>query len=124
MVFIADMAIAFELIALVAGTALLAYACKEGIGCKAFVKAIAYITIVLSALTILCTGYYSLRYWEDGYFRKPAMMGAKHRSHGRRGPKGMKYRGKKHHGEGGKEMMRKRPEGEPGPGPGAKDNNL
>jgi len=124
MVFLADMAFATEIIALVAGTALLAYSCKEGIGCKGFVKAIAYITIVLSILTLLCTSYYSLRYWEDGYFKHPqAMMGGKHRGPGRRGPKGKKYHKEKRHRERGPEMMHRGEKGERGPGPEAPAEN-
>jgi uncharacterized Zn-finger protein len=92
MVFLADIAIATGLIALVAGAALLAYSCKAGMSCRTFVKAIAYVTIALSVLSLLCTGYYSLRYWEDGYFKHPrVMMDGKHRDPARRGPKGEKY---------------------------------
>ena len=104
MVFLANMAIAAGLIALVAGAALLAYSCKEGIGCRAFVKAVAYITIAISILSLLCTGYYSMRYCEAGYFKHPHMMKhGKRRGPGRRGPKGEKYLREKPHRERGPE---------------------
>ena len=107
MVFFAEMAIAVELIALVAGTLLLAYACKEGVGCKAFAKAIAYIVIVISILSLLFTGYYSLRYWEDGYYKSPQIMGGKHRGPGRKGPKGRKYLKEKRHRDAARETIQK-----------------
>lgn len=72
MVFHADMAFATEFIALAVGTALLVWSgSKENICGKELAKIVAYFTIVASLLTMLCTGYYSMRYWEDGYFRKP-----------------------------------------------------
>lgn len=72
MMFQADTAFAAELIALVSGTALLVWAGrKEDVCCKGFAKIVAYFTIVASILALLCTSYYTLRYWEDGHFRHP-----------------------------------------------------
>lgn len=71
MVFHADMAFATELIALAVGTALLVWSgSKENVCGKTFAKIVAYFTIVAAVLTMLCTSYYSMRYWEDGFFRK------------------------------------------------------
>ncbi|MCB1215530.1 MAG: hypothetical protein KDK66_08655 [Deltaproteobacteria bacterium] len=83
MVFKADTALAVELLALVAGTALLVWSGKEGLAYKGFAKVVAYFTIILSFLALLCTAYHSVRYWEDGYFRTPYHQG-------RMGPRGMK----------------------------------
>ena len=92
MVFLANMAIATGVVALVAGVALLVYSCKEGIGYRVFVRIVAYVAIVISILSLVCTGYYSIRYSESGYFKHPhMMMRGKHRAPCRRGPKGKKY---------------------------------
>ncbi len=78
MMFQADTAFAAELIALVLGTALLVWSAKNEACCKAFAKIVAYFTIVAAVLTMLCTGYYTVRYWEDGYFRNPSSRGCMH----------------------------------------------
>ena len=42
--------------------------------CKGFAKIVAYFAIVTSVLAMLCTFYYTVRYWEDGHFRHPQSM--------------------------------------------------
>ncbi len=74
MVFKADTALAVELIALAAGTLLLLYAGKEQVCCKIFAKIVAYFVIIAAFLALLCTSYYTMRYWEDGHFSKPCPM--------------------------------------------------
>lgn len=74
MMFQADTAFGTELIALVLGTGLLLWASKEDVCCKGFAKIVAYFTIVASILGMLCTGYYTVRYWEDGHFKHPQSM--------------------------------------------------
>lgn len=74
MMFQADTAFAGELIALVAGTFLLAWVTKQEVCCKTFGKVVAYFTIVASILGMLCTGYYTLRYWKEGDFKRPYSM--------------------------------------------------
>ena len=85
MVFKADTAFAVELIALVAGTALLLASAKADACCKAFAKGVAIFTIVATILTMLCTGYYSIRYWSEGHFQAPysrmGHMKGKHKGH-------------------------------------------
>jgi hypothetical protein len=71
MVFHADAATALELLALVAGAGLLLAAKKsEGVA-KGFTVVVAYFTIVAAILALLCTSYYSMRYWEDGWYKAP-----------------------------------------------------
>lgn len=74
MMFQADAAFGTELIALVLGTGLLLWASKEEVCCKGFAKIVAYFAIVTSVLAMLCTFYYTVRYWEDGHFRHPQSM--------------------------------------------------
>lgn len=74
MMFQADTAFAAELLALVAGTFLLTWVAKQEVCCKTFGKVVAYFAIVASILGMLCTGYYTLRYWEDGHFKSPHLM--------------------------------------------------
>jgi len=73
MIFQADTAFALELIALVLGFWILMKArSKEAGNLKGFGSFIGYFVIVSALLALLCTGYYSLKYWNDGYFDKPA----------------------------------------------------
>lgn len=73
MIFQADLAFALELIALVLGFWILMKArSKEAGNLKGFGSFIGYFVIVSALLALLCTGYYSLKYWNDGYFDKPA----------------------------------------------------
>lgn len=74
MVFLGDTAFAVELIALVAGAALLVLASKEGASYKGLGKIVGYFTIVASILALLCTGYYWIKYWEQGQFDSPQTM--------------------------------------------------
>ncbi len=74
MIFLADIAFALELTALVLGTALLIFVNKEECSCKQLGKIVAYFTIVASILAMLCTSYYSIRYWEEGVFDSTRVM--------------------------------------------------
>ena len=77
MVFHADAAYALILIALGIGFWVLIKAKSPEAGnLKGFGTILGYVIIVLSFLVLLCASYYSIRYWEDGYFTKPASMGA------------------------------------------------
>lgn len=70
--FHADAALALELIALAAGFWILLKIRSAEIGnLKGLGIVIGYLVIVLSFVALLCTGYYALRYWEDGHFRHP-----------------------------------------------------
>ncbi len=68
MIFQAGQAFATELIALVAGVSLLIWSEKDAIPFRKWAKAVGYFTIVASVLTILCTGFFTIRYWKSGQF--------------------------------------------------------
>lgn len=68
MVFQMDMAFALELIALVAGTWLLIWSAGQSVH-QQCAKMIAYAVMVLSVLSMLCTSYYSYKYWKAGEFK-------------------------------------------------------
>lgn len=72
--FLLDAAFSTELLALIAGTALLLWVAKSDVPHKAFAKVVAYFTIVASVLAMFCTLYYGLYYRQQGYFDKPYMM--------------------------------------------------
>lgn len=72
MMFIIDIAFSLELIALIFGAALLIYAMKHTDLGTALPKFIAYLVMILAVLSMLCTGYYTVKYWIGGYFEQPA----------------------------------------------------
>lgn len=72
MMFQAEAAFALGLIALGLGFWILVKVRSDKVGnLKGFGAFIGYFIIVGAFLTLLCTGYYSMKYWEDGYFNKP-----------------------------------------------------
>lgn len=75
MVFHGDIAIASTLIALGVGFLVLVKARKqEDNGTKTLGLIIGWVVIVVAAITLLCASYYSIRYWDDGYYSKPGPM--------------------------------------------------
>ncbi|MCF7802195.1 MAG: hypothetical protein K9N34_09285 [Candidatus Marinimicrobia bacterium] len=75
MVFHGDIAIALTLIALGVGYLVLVKARKqENNGSKTIGLIIGWIVIVIAAFTLLCASYYTLRYWDDGYYSEPRPM--------------------------------------------------
>jgi hypothetical protein len=66
-----DTAFAIELLVLTAGAALLGWTGYAHIHAKKLVRAIAYGVLVLTALTMLCTAYYGVKYTRMGYFSSP-----------------------------------------------------
>jgi len=88
MVFQADTAFALELIALGLGFwILLKTRSTEAANLKGFGSFIGYFIIVAAFLALLCTSYYSVKYWEDGHFSQPSqsqsmMMGGMHKMQG------------------------------------------
>lgn len=75
MMFIIDIAFSLELIALIFGAALLIYAVKHTELGMALPKFIAYLVMILAILSMLCTGYYTVKYLIGGYFEQPIPMG-------------------------------------------------
>lgn len=65
------MVFSWALIALAAGAAILIWSkVHENVGVT-LPKIIGYIVIIAALLNALCSGYYAVKYWMDGYFDKP-----------------------------------------------------
>lgn len=72
MMFLLDLAFAVELIVLGFGICLLVWAYRnEGAGIVA-TKVFGYIITIFAILVLLCTSYYGISYWSQGYFTSPA----------------------------------------------------
>jgi hypothetical protein len=67
-------AFAMQLLTVVAAAALLAWTGHAHVHAKKLVKAIAYAVIVVSVLSLLCTGYYGAKYSRAGHFETPTGM--------------------------------------------------
>jgi len=88
MMFLADAAFALTLVALGIGFWVLLKAKKsEAENMKGFGTFLGYFIIVFAFIILLCAGYYTLRFWEDGYFSKPTagQMMMMQRMHGMSG---------------------------------------
>jgi predicted membrane protein len=72
--FYADAAFALELIALALGVFLLVWLRIHTEQAHKMCKFFAYLIIVLAILALLCTSYYSMKYWVAGYFGHPRAM--------------------------------------------------
>lgn len=70
MMFQLHTAFATELIALAAAIALLAWMSQKEIKFAA-AKIAGYFILITALLSMLCTLFYGIRYWEDEYFRTP-----------------------------------------------------
>ena len=71
MIFLADLAFAAELIALTMSVGLLIWAYRHDGNCIGFAKFFGYVIVILSIIAILCTSYYFMIYWFQGYFTLP-----------------------------------------------------
>lgn len=71
MVFQMDAAFALELIALVLGTALCVWVSGKEVCCKGFAKIVGNAVVLLALISMVCTTYYSFRYWKDGAYDAP-----------------------------------------------------
>ncbi len=69
--FESHIAFGVTLLAVVAAAALLGFSAKTDVCCKSLMKTIAYVSLVLGGLNLLCSTYYTVKYWEDGYFKTP-----------------------------------------------------
>ena len=68
--------ISIQLLALVAGVALLIFINQQTRHKKPWYKFVAWFVILFSALSIICSVYYGFSFWRNGYFQmeKPMMM--------------------------------------------------
>ncbi len=74
LVFYADAAFALELIALGLGVFLIVWFRIHTEQAHKMCRFFAYLIIVLAILALLCTSYYSIKYWVAGYFRYPGVV--------------------------------------------------
>lgn len=66
--------VSLELIALAFGAAILIWSkVHENVG-TSLAKIIGYVIIIVAVINMLCTGYYAIKYWQEGYFDKPSPM--------------------------------------------------
>ena len=73
MMFLAHIAWSAGLISLVVGTGFLVWLKKQETG-GGFAKLVGYAAVFFSITGLVCTTYYALRYWDDGYFKSPMIM--------------------------------------------------
>lgn len=72
--FLFHAAFSLGLIALALGTFLYAWASREK-GCgTCFAKFIGIVVILVSLGNMVCTAYYGIKYWREGYFENPMQM--------------------------------------------------
>jgi hypothetical protein len=72
--FLFHVAFSLGMIALTCGTALYVWSARDrGTGTD-FAKLIGILVIIFSITSILCTSYYGVMYWQDGYFKSPMAM--------------------------------------------------
>lgn len=70
--------LSLQLLALAAGAAILIWSkMQQNIG-TSLTKLIAYIIIILAALSIVCGGYHAIKFWSQGYFDRPFSMLMQH----------------------------------------------
>ena len=67
-------ALALGLIALTAGTALLAWSKRADTAGSGFAKIIGILVIIFAIGSTLCTIYYGVKYWQQGDFQNPMGM--------------------------------------------------
>ncbi len=72
--FQADSAFALGLVALAAGMGLVVWMRIHKDHTSKFCRGIAYTVVILALLTLICTGYYTIKYWVSGCFSNPCMM--------------------------------------------------
>jgi hypothetical protein len=70
MIFETYMAFSLTLLALVAGTVLLGSVDKLSPCCKIPAKMAGFLTVGLSIVQLLCASYNTVKYWEDGVYKR------------------------------------------------------
>lgn len=72
---------ALGLIAMVAGTYLIARISSEGACCKGFAKVVGWFVVVTAFLVLICSTYCAFNYWSGGKFDRGMMGRGKHMMH-------------------------------------------
>jgi hypothetical protein len=67
-------AFALGMISLTMGTALYAWASSRHEPGRGFARLIGVLVILFSLTSTLCTVYYGIKYWKEGYFQGPMAM--------------------------------------------------
>lgn len=80
MMFLLDAAFAIELIALTVGAGLLIWSLRNQGSGRTLGKVIGFLVLVLSIFVLLCTSYYGLKYWAEGYLEPSANISIKIRN--------------------------------------------
>jgi hypothetical protein len=74
MIYLVYICVLFAYSVILASTVLVIWSLRNGGPGASLGKAIGSLVFILSLITMLCTGYYSIRYWAQGYFESPASM--------------------------------------------------
>lgn len=72
--FLFHAAFSLGMIALTGGTSLYVWSARDGGAGAGFAKLIGTLVIIFSITSILCTSYYGVRYWWEGYFKNSMSM--------------------------------------------------
>lgn len=74
MMFLSHIAFSLELIVLACGACLVSCAFTKEERCVNWVKKLGVLIIVFSILGMVCTSYYTMKYWLQGAFESPSGM--------------------------------------------------
>jgi hypothetical protein len=74
MMFLSHIAYALESIALAFGVCLWACVFSVEERCVSWVKKVGKLIVILSVLAMVCTSYYTMKYWLQGSFETPSGM--------------------------------------------------
>lgn len=72
--FLFHAAYSLGMIALTAGTALYVWSARNSGAGVGLAKLIGILVIIFSIGSTLCTSYYGIKYWSQGYFQSPMEM--------------------------------------------------
>jgi hypothetical protein len=79
MMFLFHIAIAMGFMVFLFGISLFIWGLRhEGAGVP-LAKVLGSLVAILAVIGILCSGYYGIKYWHEGYFETPAAMGKVHK---------------------------------------------
>ncbi|HDV5709335.1 TPA: hypothetical protein RJD49_001002 [Legionella pneumophila] len=74
MMFLFHAAVTLGLIAFSLGVGLFIWGLRnQGAGIQ-LAKTLGILVAIIAVLSILCSGYYAIKYWHEGYFETPAAM--------------------------------------------------
>ncbi|AWN72383.1 hypothetical protein LEAN103870_12780 [Legionella anisa] len=74
MMFLFHIAITMGFIAFILSISLLIWGLRHQGAGVSLAKVLGSLIAVLSVIGVLCSGYYGIKYWHEGYFETPAAM--------------------------------------------------